>query len=172
MTTAGLEARAGGEDASAFIVDMNDVFERFVCTALREQLRLDAKAFPTENRGHTVYLDTGRFVLLKPDLSWWVAGRCVFAGDCKYKRTVGTIPNADIYQMLAYLTALQLPEGLLIYAAGEDTPAELIIEQASKRLHVRTLDVSRPPTQLMHDVRSLAQSVRDMATTVSTAAVP
>lgn len=67
-----------------------------------------------------MYLDTGRSVRLEPDLSWWDAGRCVFAGDCKYKRTNGTIPNADIYQMLAYLTALQLPEGLLIYAAGED----------------------------------------------------
>jgi 5-methylcytosine-specific restriction enzyme subunit McrC len=97
------------------------------------------------------------------DLSWWDAGRCVFAGDCKYKRTVGMVPNADIYQMLAYLTALQLPEGLLIYAAGEDVPPDLVIEQASKRVHMRTLDVSRPPAQLIHDVRSLARLVREVA---------
>lgn len=166
VTTTGLEAQAGGEDASAFVVDMNDVFERFVRAALREQLRLDAKAFPAASRGHTLYLDTGRFIELKPDLSWWDAGHCVFAGDCKYKRTVGTVPNADIYQMLAYLTALQLPEGLLIYPAGEDVPPELVIKRASKRVHVRTLDVSRPPAQLMHDVRSLAQLVREMAATV------
>lgn len=166
VTTTGLEAQAGGEDASAFVVDMNDVFERFVRAALREQLRLDAKAFPAASRGHTLYLDTGRFIELKPDLSWWDAGHCVFAGDCKYKRTVGTVPNADIYQMLAYLTALQLPEGLLIYPAGEDVPPELVIKRASKRVHVRALDVSRPPAQLMHDVRSLAQLVREMAATV------
>ncbi|MGH4009542.1 MAG: McrC family protein [Pseudonocardiaceae bacterium] len=62
VTTAGLEAQAGGEDASAFVVDMNDVFERFVQAALREQLRLDTKAFPAASRGHPVYLDTGRLV--------------------------------------------------------------------------------------------------------------
>ncbi len=172
VTTAGLEAQAGGEDASAFVVDMNDVFERFVRTALREQLRLDAKAFPTASGGHPLYLDTGRFVGLKPDLSWWAAGSCVFAGDCKYKRTFGTVPNADIYQMLAYLTALELPEGLLIYAAGEDVPPNLVIEQASKRVHTWTLDVSRPPAQLMHDVRSLARLVREVAATAPAAAVP
>jgi hypothetical protein len=58
-------------------------------------------------------------------------GRCVFAGDCKYKRPGGTVPNADIYQMLAYLTALQLPVGLLIYAASENVPPDLVIEQAT-----------------------------------------
>lgn len=165
VTTAGLEAQAGGEDASVFVVDMNKVFERFVRAALREQLRLDAKAFPTASCGHPLYLDTSRIVALEPDLSWWAAGRCVFAGDCKYKRTNGTVPNADIFQMLAYLTALQLPEGLLIYAAGEDVPPDLVIEQASKRVHMRALDVSRPPAQLLYDVRSLARLVREMAAT-------
>jgi 5-methylcytosine-specific restriction enzyme subunit McrC len=172
VTTAGLEAQAGGEDASAFVVDMNAVFERFVRAALREQLRLDAKAFPAASRGHSLYLDTRRFVRLEPDLSWWEAGRCVFAGDCKYKRTVGTVPNADIFQMLAYLTALQLPEGLLIYAAGENVPPDLDIEYASKRVHVRPLDVSRPPAQLIHDVQSLARLVRELAATAPAAAVP
>jgi 5-methylcytosine-specific restriction enzyme subunit McrC len=51
VPTAGLEAQAGGEDASAFVVDMNAVFERFVRAALREQLRLNAKAFPAASRG-------------------------------------------------------------------------------------------------------------------------
>lgn len=172
MTTAGLEAQTGGEDASAFVVDMNKVFERFVRVALREQLRLDAKAFPAGSGGHPLYLDTCRFVALEPDLSWWIAGRCVFAGERKYKRTVGTVPNADIYQMLAYLTALQLPEGLLIYAAGEDVPPDLVIEHAGKRVHTRTLDVSRPPAQLMQDIRSLARLVREVAATTTMTTVP
>jgi 5-methylcytosine-specific restriction enzyme subunit McrC len=31
----------------------------------------------------------------------------------------GGFPQADLYQMLAYCTALRLPEGHLIYARGE-----------------------------------------------------
>ena len=33
ISTAGLEARAGGEDASVFLIDMNAVFERFIRVA-------------------------------------------------------------------------------------------------------------------------------------------
>jgi 5-methylcytosine-specific restriction enzyme subunit McrC len=120
ISTAGLEARAGGEDASVFLIDMNAVFEKFVRVALREALRLDAHAFPAAARARPVYLDMEHRVPLEPDLSWWIGGRCIFAGDCKYKKTEGSIPNGDVYQMLAYLAALQLTDGLLIYAAGED----------------------------------------------------
>lgn len=46
-----LEARAGGEDGSAFLVDMNlvdmnKVFERLLRTALRKALRLDHPLVP------------------------------------------------------------------------------------------------------------------------------
>jgi 5-methylcytosine-specific restriction enzyme subunit McrC len=67
--------------------------------------------------------------------------------------------------MLAYLTALQLPEGLLVYAAGEDVRHDVRIEYTDKRIHVRTLDISLPPAQVIHEVRKLALLVRGIATT-------
>ena len=57
ISTAGLEARAGGEDASVFLIDMNAVFERFIRVALREALRLDVGAFPPAAHGRPVHLD-------------------------------------------------------------------------------------------------------------------
>ncbi|MBB3084222.1 McrC family protein [Geodermatophilus sabuli] len=163
LSGAGLEGRAGGQDASALVVDMNTVFERFIRVALREALQLDAKAFPAAGCGHRIHLDVGRSIPLEPDLSWWIAGRCVFAGDCKYKRTTGTVPNADVYQMLAYLTALRLPEGLLIYAAGENAPPDLRIEHVDKRIHVRIIDVAQPPAVVIANVRTLSALVHGMA---------
>ena len=56
ISTAGLEARAGGVDASVFLIDMNAAFERFIRVALREALRLDIHAFPPAARGHTRYI--------------------------------------------------------------------------------------------------------------------
>jgi len=108
VTTAGLEAQTGGEDASAFVIDMNAVFERFVREAVREQLHLDRSAFPGGSAGQRIHLDSARHVPLEPDLLWWDRGQCMFVGDCKYKKTTGSVPNADVYQMLAYLTALNL----------------------------------------------------------------
>ena len=164
ISTAGLEARAGGEDASVFLIDMNAVFERFIRVALREALRLGARAFPAAARRRHVYLDTEHGVALEPDLSWWIdGGRCVFVGDCKYKRTEGTIPNADVYQLLAYLTALQLTDGLLVYAAGEDVPRTLTIPLADKRILVRTIDVSQAPTDVLTQIAKLAGLIRSIA---------
>jgi 5-methylcytosine-specific restriction enzyme subunit McrC len=163
ISTAGLEARAGGEDASVFLIDMNAVFERFIRVALREALRLDTRTFPAAAGNRSVYLDTEHGVALEPDLSWWTGGRCVFAGDCKYKRTEGSIPNADVYQMLAYLTALRLTDGLLVYAAGEDVPRTLTIPLADKRLLVRTIDVSQAPTNVLAQIANLAGLIRSIA---------
>lgn len=162
ITTAGLEARSGGEDASVFLVNMNTVFERFIRVALREHLLVDASTFPAAAGGRALHLDIEHTTPLEPDLSWWIAGRCTFAGDCKYKRPEGTIPNADVYQMLAYLTALELREGVLVYAAGEETPYTVTIPRVDKRIHVRTVDIARAPADVLAQVRELAGVIRAM----------
>jgi 5-methylcytosine-specific restriction enzyme subunit McrC len=164
ISTAGLEASAGGEDASVFLIDMNAVFERFVRVALREALRLNVHAFPEVARYQSVYLDAEHRVALKPDLSWWIDGHCVFVGDCKYKKTEGSPPNADVYQMLAYLTALRLADGLLVYAAGEDIPRTVTIPLADKRLLVVMIDVSQAPSDVLSQVVNLARLIRSIAT--------
>jgi 5-methylcytosine-specific restriction enzyme subunit McrC len=163
ITTAGLEARAGGEDASVFLIDMNAAFERFVRVALREALQLDDQTFPPAARGRSLHLDAEHGIPLEPDLSWWSRGSCVFAGDCKYKRTEGGIPNADVYQMLAYLTALQLTDGLLVYAAGEDIPHTTTVPFADKRILIRTIDVSQEPHDVLAQIAKLAGLIRSIA---------
>ncbi|HME67697.1 MAG TPA: hypothetical protein VKG61_22610, partial [Streptosporangiaceae bacterium] len=99
---------------------------------------------------------------LEPDLSWWTDDRCVFVGDCKYKKADDTIPNADVYQMLAYLTALQLTHGLLVYAAGEDIPHSITIRFADKRVLMRTIDISEAPNNILTQVTKLASLIRSI----------
>ena len=171
ISTAGLEARAGSEDASAFLIDMNAVFERFIRVALREALRLDAYAFPAATGGRQEYLDMEHGFPIRPDLSWWVGGCCVFAGDCKYKKTEGAIPNADAYQILAYLTALQLANGLLVYAGGEDLPHTITVPFAEKRVLVRTIDVSQAPANILTQITKLAEQIKSIAAPVAVPAV-
>jgi 5-methylcytosine-specific restriction enzyme subunit McrC len=157
------ELRGGRVHASSFLVGMSDVFERFVYAALREALGLTEQSFPRGCRGHPLALDRRWAVALEPDLSWWEAGACTFVGDVKYKRLelIG-FRHADLYQLLAYTTAADLPTGMLVYAAGEAPPATHEVVHAGKRLEVLTLDLSGEPTQILTQVGRVAGRVRAM----------
>jgi hypothetical protein len=65
--------------------------------------------------------------------------------------------------MLAYLTALQLGKGLLVYAAGEQIPHDITIPEADKRILVRAIDVARTPADVLTQVRNLADGIRLIA---------
>ena len=117
LKSGAVELAAGKVESASFLVDMNKVFEDFVVVALRDALWLTEYTFPQEARGRDLWLDEGRKVRLKPDLSWWQNDRCVFVGDAKYKpTTVHGAKTHDIYQALAYALAAGLPSALLIYA--------------------------------------------------------
>ena len=157
------EVRTGTTPAFSFTVDMNQVFEDFVTVALREALGVSARAFPQNARGHRLALDTASNVRLEPDLSWWVDGRCVFVGDVKYKRVrPDGVLHADVYQLLAYLVATELPAGLLVYAKGE---AEAVVHEVvhlGKRIEVAALRLDGTPDDLLREIGELADRIRDL----------
>ena len=155
------ETGRGGNRAAGFLMDMNEVFQDFVTQALRESLGVADRAFRSDNHIPHVTLDEAGRVSLRPDLSWWDGSTCTFVGDAKYKQIKdANVPNADLYQLLAYTTALNLPGGLLIYAQGE---AEQVVHQvryAGKRLEIAALDLSGTIDELLADIDELANRVR------------
>ena len=121
LTGVSFDLAAGGVAASAFLIDMNKVFEDFVVVALREALRVSDRVLVQGASGRPLFLDEKRRVSLKPDVSYWAGERCVFVGDVKYKRIVpADYQPADLYQLLAYAIATRLESGTLIYAAGPE----------------------------------------------------
>ena len=161
------EAKRGGVRARGFMIDMNRVFQEFVTLALREELGVSERRFCSDKEiPHPIYLAAGRKVRLEPDLSWWEGAACMFVGDAKYKRIDGgKVPNADLYQLLAYATALDLPGGLLVYAKEEMEPTEMKpiryrVVHADKTLEVAALDLSGSIEDLRVRVRELAGHVR------------
>ena len=161
LSGVGLEARSGGVTGAAVVVDMNRIFEEFVRAALREQLGLRPDAFPPGDRMPVLHLDEQHTCRLEPDLSWWRAGRCVLVGDCKYKKLAGTAHNPDVYQLLAYLTALRIQAGFLVYAKGEDVNRDVRVEHTGgKVLRVRVIDAAQPPTNVLAQVAALAAEFR------------
>lgn len=164
-----VDARPGDVGGASFVIDLAKVFEDFVATALREALGLPPRLFPRQAGGCHLYLDADRTIGLKPDLSWWNNERCVFIGDVKYKKTASTagVQHPDLYQLLAYTTATELPRGLLVYAAGEDVERVVRIPGANKEVEVVTLDLDREPAAVLAQVGRIAEMVRTQASTVA-----
>ena len=101
---------------------------------------------------------------LWPDLVWKDGDQYVFVGDAKYKNIAREhAPNADLYQLLAYTTALNLPGGLLIYAKGEADAAKYQVRHSGKRLEVAALDLSGTLDDVLARVEYLADAVRESA---------
>ena len=115
-----LQDAVGETQASSFMLDMNELFERFVTERLRRALwgRLDVKD------QHRDRLDEESHVKIRPDLVFSSQGFPRFVADIKYKLTGEDASgrHPDYYQLLAYTTALDLPEGVLIYCLDANRP--------------------------------------------------
>ena len=154
------EARRGVTRASGFLVDMNVLFQEFVTVALREALGVSVRSFGEHN---IPSLDKSGNVHLRPDLVWRVGSSCVFVGDAKYKNISDkAVPESDIYQMLAYITALDLPSGLLVYAKDEAESRVYRVRHSGKAIEVASLDLSGSMEVILANVRSLACKVKEL----------
>ncbi len=161
LRSTSFEVGHGTVRSTSFLVDMNRVFEEFVVIALRESLGLSATAFPQGNHKHSMHLDLRRQISLQPDISWWQGSECQFVGDVKYKRVDHRgVKHADIYQLLAYTIAANLPGGLLVYAAGEADGTMHEIRHLGKRLRVVALDLDGAPGEILRQIDAVANHVR------------
>ena len=151
------EAGRGTVRASGFLVDMAGFFQEFVTVALRHSLRI--LRFEEFGESEIKTLDKNGSIKLRPDLTWWEGDKCQFVGDVKYKRTDGGVPNADLYQLLAYVTALDLSGGLLVYAKGESDIGTHVIRHSNKQLIVTALDLSVSLDQVLSKVDDIARHI-------------
>lgn len=150
-----LADRSGSVGATSFLLDMNDLFQRWVGARLRRHLRgvLDVDEEP---RWH---LDVGRHVAMRPDLTFRRAEDLAGVADVKYKVTdTGLGRHGDYYQLLAYATASGLPDGVLIYCQGDGDalPLEVITRGSGKRLLTYQIDMTGDREHLESSVAALA----------------
>jgi 5-methylcytosine-specific restriction enzyme subunit McrC len=150
-----IEHGEGDVTANGLLLDMPKVFEDFVSTALREELEGSYGG-----RVHTQlvrHLDVAGRVEVIPDIVWQRERRVVAVVDAKYKaETPAGYPNADLYQLLAYCTALGLRRGHLVYAKGAGDPAVHAIRNADVEISCHALDLATPSDDLRAQIRSLA----------------
>ncbi len=154
-----LADRRGHHAASSFLVDMNQLFEDFVTQRLRRALqgRLEVAS------QLSTYLATRNQVPIRPDLVFRRQGHEVLVADIKYKLTGDAqAQNSDYYQLLAYTTALDLPEGLLIYCLADDGRPEgvVTVRHAGKRLHTKAINLTGSSSEVASEISGLAGWIR------------
>ncbi|MYG93834.1 MAG: hypothetical protein F4138_02410 [Acidimicrobiia bacterium] len=150
----------GKRAASSFLVDMNQLFEHFVTLRLRRALqgRLEVVS------QLSTYLAICNQVQIRPDLLFRRKGQAVFVADIKYKLTDDArARTADYYQLLAYTTALDLPEGVLIYCMAEGGRPEstVTVRHAGKHLHTLAINLSGSPNEVAAEIAKAAHWIQE-----------
>ena len=169
LRSSSIDADVGEVAGTAFVFDMNTVFEDFLTTALTETL---AGVGGHVKAQHVDTLDVQGGIRIQPDITWWRNGVCVAVVDAKYKSlSAGGVRNPDAYQMLAYCTAMRLPVGFLVYAkeSGEQAGRH-DIRNSMCELRVRTLDLEGSPESLLVRVSELADEIAASGSPVQAAA--
>ncbi|MGW2282306.1 McrC family protein [Streptomyces sp. NPDC001770] len=140
-----------------FLVDMSGVYEDFVCKALREAMR--AHGGRSALQAQNIHMDEGEFIRLRPDFVWYGdSGIPMAVADAKYKaRRNRGFPNEDLYQILAYCTALGLTEGHLVYAKGGAPHTSHRVRHAGTVLHQHAIDLDQQPAGLLAEIGALAR---------------
>jgi len=148
-----------GVRATGFLVNMNTVFEDFVTVALSEALAPCGGRCVAQDTRHQ--LDVARRIKLRPDLvRYGPDGRPQAVIDAKYKsESPAGYPFADVYQLLAYCTALRVPVGHLIYAEGNPTATDVQVRNADVVIRQHALNLALPADELLAQVAALATHV-------------
>jgi 5-methylcytosine-specific restriction enzyme subunit McrC len=149
------EHSAGGVTVTGFLLNMPVLFEEFVTVALREELEATHGGRVAGQDPH--FLDHASRVRMYPDIVWYRRGQPAAVADAKYKaEQPAGYPNADLYQMLAYCTALRLRRGHLIYARGSGKPARHAVREADIEIIAHALDLDTDPGSLLAQIHDLA----------------
>lgn len=157
---AGLAEGSGGVVAHTFLVDMNALFEAWIGHELTTRLWPGIEV--AEQRATP--LSRTRAVTMWPDLTFLRRGRVVGVADVKYKLTgSGLARTADYYQLLSYVTALGLDNGMLIYCRADGSPERSIdVVGGGQRLHTYPIDLGGSPVQLARSLDALAAAIGAM----------
>jgi 5-methylcytosine-specific restriction enzyme subunit McrC len=143
---------------TGFVINLAKVFEDFLCAQLGPRLAARGGITRTQDRWH---LDLDQQIAMAPDLVWYADGPAPNAViDAKYKaEKPAGYPDADLYQMLAYCTALRLTVGHIVYAQGNEPVRTHRVAGADITIRAHALDLSQPPPALLAELDSLATTI-------------
>lgn len=142
-----------GTGAAGFLVDLGNVFERYLTAALIRGL----EPHPDWSLEAQPKFAIGP-VELQPDVLLRKGGEARIVLDAKWK--TATLDSTDLHQVLAYATITGAPRVALVYPGLRDECANFTTPDGNVRVTVYRLRVVGTADELAHSVAKLARSVR------------
>jgi 5-methylcytosine-specific restriction enzyme subunit McrC len=137
----------GAVTCPAFLLDMERVFERYVTAGFVAALGggpVHVAVQPTF--AASVAVAGQPDLCMRPDLVVLREGRPVLVADVKWKRVAGTpLVTADLYQVLAYATALGVQRAVLIYPGGRGRAWRYRMARSPVEVEIRAVRVVGAP---------------------------
>lgn len=151
------EHRIGDITVTGYMFDMWRIFEDFVTVALQEAL--NTRGWHCQAQA-ALYLDEQLQVPMRPDLLCRREGSSAIVVDAKYKaeRPDG-FPNADLYQMLAYCSVLEVGDGHLVYAKGNEADTAYTVQRTQTVIHCHALDLALKPAELLQQIDRIGRAM-------------
>ena len=156
-----LSHEAGDQQANSLMVDMDDLFQRWIAQELDLRLAPEMRI----ERDEDVWLDEGRAVTMVPDLVVRRGTQVVLVGDAKYSMGAdGYMASRDYLELVAYTTAMGLPTGLLVHCNSDRAPeSEIVIRNAGTRILCRPIRLDGSYAAVCRSLDALADLVRELA---------
>jgi 5-methylcytosine-specific restriction enzyme subunit McrC len=154
---------AGSASCPAFLLNMERVFERYVTRGVQAAAaasgRYSVSVQPAVTANRPVAGQPN--IPMRPDLRIDEAGRAVVILDVKWKRA-GQPPlvPADLYQVMAYATALGAPRAVLVYPGRRDRVWSYPVAGAPLVVDIRSLRVVGGRSACVRSLDRLGRAVR------------
>lgn len=136
---------AGGTVCPAFVLNMEQVFERYVTRGLASAFAGDETIGVSAQTPHVVNRSVAGQAdwLMRPDVTLDRDGRPVVVVDAKWKRLDETpLVTEDVYQVLAYCTALGVKRAVLVYPGEKDQGWNYVLRRSPITLRIQMLRVT------------------------------
>jgi 5-methylcytosine-specific restriction enzyme subunit McrC len=162
-----LSEAAGNTRAYSFLVDMNQLYERFIEEGLRRRLQAADSAIHVIGQEQR-HLDVENRLMIKPDIVVRRGPAAAFVLDSKYILAGDGTTHVDHHaQLLSYAIRHDIKDVALLYVLNPSLMAratELVttIRHAEVRIHSWALDLTREPEQIEAGMDYLADRVLNL----------
>jgi 5-methylcytosine-specific restriction enzyme subunit McrC len=162
-----LSEAAGNTRSCSFLVDMNQLYERFIEEGLRKRLQAADNTIRVVGQEQR-HLDVENRLTIRPDIVIRRGASTAFVLDSKYVLAGDGTTHVDHHaQLLSYAIRHDVKDVALVYVLNPSLtapPADLVttIRHAEIRIHSWALDMTREPAEIEAGLDDIAERVLDM----------
>jgi 5-methylcytosine-specific restriction enzyme subunit McrC len=137
-----ISEKAGDIEFRGFLLDMNNLFERFVTQAFKSCSAGAEFSIVAQEDNELSDAISAQDISICPDVLARRGDQVVAVIDAKYKRIVGAYKNHDLYQMVSYGTALGCSFTYLYYPATEsEFQGSIFVKNSPIAIEIKCIDI-------------------------------